>query len=117
MRNILRRGGYEVIDVPGPEEALAASERTRGAIHLLVTDVIMPKMSGRQLAERLILARPATRVLYVSGYTEDIIGRHGVLEPGIELLRKPITPDLLLRRVRELLDVRTQDPALASFEA
>ena len=106
MRNVLARAGYEVIDAPDPEAALAASGRARHEIDLLVTDVIMPKMSGRRLAERLVEARPSMKVLYVSGYTEDAIGHHGVLEPGIELLQKPITPDLLLRRVRELLDAR-----------
>jgi PAS domain S-box-containing protein len=104
MVNVLLRAGYDVWEAAGPEEALAALEPGRGDIRLLVTDVIMPKMSGRQLAERIVARRPGVRVLYVSGYTEDAIGHHGVLEPGIELLRKPLTPELLLRRVREVLD-------------
>ncbi|HSO39471.1 MAG TPA: ATP-binding protein [Labilithrix sp.] len=104
MRNVLRRAGYDVIDARSPEEALVEEARVAGELPLLVTDVILPKMSGRELAERFLERRPDAKVLYVSGYTEDVIGQHGVLVPGIELLRKPITPELLLRRVRSVLD-------------
>lgn len=104
LARILRRGGYHVLDAPGPEEALGQSASFGGEIHLLVTDVVMPKMNGRQLAERLTGVRPATKVLYLSGYTEDIVAHHGVLDPGILLLQKPVTPESLLRRVREALD-------------
>ncbi|CAN5924024.1 hypothetical protein BH11MYX4_BH11MYX4_26960 [soil metagenome] len=104
MRNVLRRAGYDVIDARSPEEALVEDARVAGELPLLVTDVILPKMSGRELAERFLERRPDAKVLYVSGYTEDVIGQHGVLVPGIELLRKPITPELLLRRVRSVLD-------------
>ena len=73
-------------------------------IHLLVTDVVMPGMNGRQLAERLARAHPETRTLFTSGYTENIIAHHGVLERGIEFLSKPYTLETLTSRVREMLD-------------
>ncbi|HEY4016517.1 MAG TPA: ATP-binding protein [Polyangiaceae bacterium] len=104
MQNVLVRAGYDVVEAAGPEEALAALQSGRRDVRLLVTDVIMPKMSGRELAERIQALLPRARVLYVSGYMEDAIGHHGVLEPGIQLLRKPLTPDLLLRKVRDVLD-------------
>ncbi|HEX9548134.1 MAG TPA: response regulator, partial [Acidimicrobiales bacterium] len=75
----------------------------RDPIHLLVTDVIMPEMSGRQLADRLCQQRPSLKVLFVSGYTDDAIVRHGMLEPGIAFLQKPFTPLTLARKVREVL--------------
>jgi two-component system, cell cycle sensor histidine kinase and response regulator CckA len=104
LRGILVRAGYRVLDPPDPEEALRDSERFAGEIHLLVTDVVMPKMNGRQLAERVTSRRAETRVLYLSGYAEGIIAHHGVLDPGVSFLRKPVTPEALLQRVREVLD-------------
>ncbi len=75
-----------------------------GPIHLLVSDVVMPGTSGRELARRLAPTRPDTQVLYVSGYTDDAIVHHGMLEPGLNFLQKPFTPAVLARTVRELLD-------------
>jgi two-component system, cell cycle sensor histidine kinase and response regulator CckA len=105
-RVILERSGYQVIEAPNAEEALLLSERFAGPIDLLITDVIMPRMNGRQLAEKVTDARPGTSVLYMSGYTDDAIVHHGVLDKGIHFLQKPITPTTFLQKVREVLDWR-----------
>ena len=104
MYNILLQAGYRVVQAEGPLEALDQSERLTTPVDLLVTDVVMPRMSGRELATRLVARSAGTKVLYVSGYAEDALGRHGVLDAGITLLQKPVTPDALRRRVREVLD-------------
>jgi two-component system, cell cycle sensor histidine kinase and response regulator CckA len=102
-REILTADGFTVLEAATPGEAVRASERHAGAIHLLLTDVVMPEMSGRELAVRLLERRPDTKVLYISGYSEDAIAHHGVLEPGPTLLAKPFTPDDLRRTVTTLL--------------
>ena len=103
-RQVLERQGYTVLEAPDGELALHLAQRHAGPIHLLLTDVVMPGMSGRQLADRLARLRPDTKVLYVSGYTDDAVVRHGVLEAGIAYLQKPFTIDSLARKVREVLD-------------
>ena len=106
IRQMLTRLGYQVLDAADGELALKLAERHRGPIHLLLTDVVMPVLGGRQLMERLAKLRPETRVLFTSGYTDDAVVRHGVLEAGIPFLQKPFTPDGLARAVRDVLDRR-----------
>jgi two-component system cell cycle sensor histidine kinase/response regulator CckA len=108
--SVLRRQGYHVIPAQNPGEALLLCERHSGKIDLLLTDVVMPQMSGPDLARRLAPIRPGMRVLCMSGYTDDSIVRHGVLESGVAFIQKPVTPALLARKVREVLDA---DPTAA----
>ena len=103
-REILSVNGYKVLEAGNGREALLVSEAHSGEIHLLLTDVVMPKMSGRELTDRIRPLRPGLRILYMSGYTDDAILRHGVLEDGIPFLQKPFTSDELARKVREVLD-------------
>ena len=107
---ILIRSGYRVIAEASPLEALAQCERFDGTIDLLITDVVMPQMNGREMAERASRLRRGLRVLYVSGYTDHTIVHNGALEEGVAFLPKPITPDLLLRKVREVLASPPPDP-------
>ena len=103
-REILEASGYRVLQACDPHEAVLMAERHAGAIHLLLTDVIMPRQSGRALAERLRPLRPELQVLYMSGYTNEAIIRHGVLEPDTVFIQKPFTPAALGQKVRETLD-------------
>ncbi len=104
VTNILQDNGYTVLAAGHSEEAFRLSGRHEKPIHLLVTDVVMPGMSGRELAERLASSRPKMKVLYISGYTDDAVLRHGVQAEGMPFLQKPFTPDALLRKVREVLE-------------
>ncbi|HEY1956244.1 MAG TPA: PAS domain S-box protein [Polyangiaceae bacterium] len=103
---VLARQGYEVHAAENGNAALALFDKLEGKIDLLLTDVVMPKMSGRELAEKLAPIRPELKVLFMSGYTDDTVVHHGVLDSGIAFLQKPITPDALARKVREVLDGR-----------
>ncbi|HEY6945288.1 MAG TPA: PAS domain S-box protein, partial [Candidatus Acidoferrum sp.] len=96
--------GYTVIEAGCGTEALQRSSEFQGTIHLLLTDVIMPEMNGRELADQIVQNRPGIKVLFTSGYTDDAIVRHGVLEPGIAFIQKPYRPRAIARKIREVLD-------------
>ncbi|HEY0251782.1 MAG TPA: response regulator, partial [Kofleriaceae bacterium] len=98
--SVLRDAGYDVIAANDGAHALDVAAHVKGEIDLLLTDVIMPKLSGRQLATRFLELRPRTRVLYMSGYTDDKLG---VLDPDLDLIEKPLTPEALVSRVRAAL--------------
>ena len=100
---VLQDAGYSVLAAAHPGEALELAARHGDRIDLLLTDVVMPHMSGRDLADRLLPERPTMKVLYMSGYTDEAIVHHGVLDPGTVLLQKPFSPDSLTQKVRELL--------------
>jgi signal transduction histidine kinase len=101
---VLETQGYVVLQAASGDMALQVARSETGPIHLVVTDIVMPGMSGRELWDRLRVLRPDSRVLFMSGYTDDAIARHGVLEPGIAFLQKPFTPFSLAQKVREVLD-------------
>jgi len=104
---VMRRGlealGYTVLAAKGGPEALALAARHEGTIDLLVTDVVMPGMNGRDVALGLAATRPHTKVLYVSGYPDQSIVHQGLLAPGLAFLQKPFAPDALARKIREVM--------------
>ncbi len=114
---ILRRSGYHVLDTSCGDDALRVSRDYPSRIHLLLTDVVMPKMSGRKVAEALLPQRPDMKMLFASGYTDDAIVRMGVLDDGFAFLQKPFTPDALLRKVRQVLDDGESSPSAAPLSA
>ncbi len=101
---ILERDGYRVLCAANPALALEISVASPDPIHLLVTDVVLPIMNGRVLAERMTAQRPEIKVLFVSGYTEDIIGHHGQLDQKTNFLEKPFSHETLSAKVRSVLD-------------
>jgi CheY-like chemotaxis protein len=111
---ILRRNGYVVLEARDADEALAVSSEHPGTIDLLLTDVVMPKMNGRELARKLASLRSDTRVLFMSGYTSGVIVQRDIVEAGVSLVQKPFTPDVLLKKVREVIDSRLPTSATRS---
>jgi CheY-like chemotaxis protein len=104
VHEVLESCGYRVLEAENGVAALSVCERYEEPVHLLLTDVVMPGMSGRSVADRLAQLHPESRVLYMSGYTEDVIVPHGVLNEGTHFLPKPFAADDLTRKVREVLD-------------
>ena len=104
VRQALLREGYKVLDSADPIEAQRISAAFRGRIQLLITDVVMPKVSGRELAERISPLRPTMKILYMSGYTDGAVLNSGILEAEVAFLQKPFTPDALTAKVREVLE-------------
>jgi PAS domain S-box-containing protein len=117
VRHYLQNQGYIVLEAPSSEKALQISNSHPGPIHLLLTDVIMPGMNGRELAQRISSERSDLKVLYMSGYTENAIGHNGLLEAGIRLLQKPFTLPALKAKVREVLDTHTPQEVSMSARA
>jgi DNA-binding response OmpR family regulator len=110
---VLEKQGYEVLLASNGRDGLRAAREHKGApIALVVTDVIMPAMGGKVMADELMADHPGLKILFMSGYTDDTIAHHGMLDPGIELLLKPYTPAALARKVRELLDT----PSITAHE-
>ncbi len=103
-QNVLQRHGYRVLIAENGEDALKVCKEHEGLIQLMITDVVMPKMGGKEVAERLQPLYPQMKVVYMSGYTDNAIVHHGVLTPGLNFLEKPFTPEDLTRKVREVLD-------------
>jgi CheY-like chemotaxis protein len=105
IRLVLESNGYVVLDAPSPEEAIRICENHEGEIHLLLTDVMMPGMNGRDLSERVQPLRPAMKVLYMSGNAEDAIVEAGVLRAGIHFIQKPFSPASLAGKILEVLNI------------
>ncbi|HUV51089.1 MAG TPA: response regulator [Anaerolineae bacterium] len=103
-QKVLLLHGYKVLDAENGEDALRVSQAHEGPIHLMITDVVMPRMGGKELSEKLRPFYPRIKVIYMSGYTDNAIVEHGVLAPGLNFLQKPFAPESLARKVREVLD-------------
>jgi two-component system, cell cycle sensor histidine kinase and response regulator CckA len=103
-REALVRGGYSVLEAVNGEEGLRIARERAGAIDLVITDVVMPVMGGRELAARLNTQWPELKILFTSGYTDDAILNEAAMQPGASFVQKPFTPESLLRVVRGMLD-------------
>ena len=115
-RELLEGMGYEVLDAPKGSEALTISGRIPGTIHLLMTDVIMPGMNGKELAEQLLQSRPNLKILYVSGYADNII-QNVVSSPGASFLQKPFTRQVLSKKLREVLPKSAENDVARSSDS
>ncbi len=115
-RRILEMRGYTVLEAASGQDALLVSQQTQGPIHLMLTDVVMPGMSGGDTAERLQAQRPELKVLFMSGHTENSIVHHGVLDPGVAFIQKPFRSDLLTHKVRQVLDQPPRGDGLVELQ-
>jgi DNA-binding NtrC family response regulator len=104
VRELLESAGYTVLDAEAPDKALSLMQSTPGPIHLVLTDMVMPRMNGHELAKRMAILKPEARVVFMSGYSEQAMGDQGTLEPGTLFLQKPFTMDALMRTIRGALD-------------
>jgi two-component system cell cycle sensor histidine kinase/response regulator CckA len=111
LMHVLTRCGYKVFEASGGAEALRIFDAEGAKIQLVITDMVMPHMTGRELGERLERLRPGTKVIYMSGYTDDVLVRTGALGPGMSFLQKPLRPEVLAARVREALDAKSRTGA------
>jgi CheY-like chemotaxis protein len=105
--DVLKGYGYDVLEASGGEQALDLCRSHSGTIHLVLTDVVMPGMTGRELAEKLSGLRPDTRILFMSGYTDNVIAHHGALDPQVAYIQKPFSPVSLALKVRTTLGLET----------
>jgi CheY-like chemotaxis protein len=104
---VLERGGYQVLEAANGEQALGIFEKQSAGIDLVLTDMVMPKMSGRELAERVRQIRPDAKVIFMSGYTDDVLVRTGALDSSMPFLQKPLRTETLNAKIREALDARS----------
>jgi DNA-binding response OmpR family regulator len=104
LKSVLESAGYTVLEAVNGEDAVAAFERHKDLVRLVVLDVIMPKKSGKEAGDAIKAIMPDVRTLYTSGYTADVITARGVIEDGIDFISKPVSPRSLLSKVREILD-------------
>jgi CheY-like chemotaxis protein len=110
VRELLESAGYTVLDADGPEKALSLVQSTPGPIHLVLTDMVMPRMNGQELAKRIATLKPEARFTFMSGYSDQAMGDQGTLEPGALFLQKPFTMDALMRTIRQALDAGPPTP-------
>jgi CheY-like chemotaxis protein len=116
-RELLENNGYTVFVAENGAEAIELAEHEDRPIHLLLTDVVMPGMSGREVASYLTAKRPDMRVIFMSGYTNDVIAHHGVLDSGISFIEKPFSQETLMRKLREVLDRPEKVPGLIAVSS
>ena len=102
--SMLKTFGYEVLSTNFPKEALSIAEEWGDKIDLLITDVIMPDMNGKELSSQILLMRPNIKIIYLSGYTANVIAHHGIIDEGINFLQKPFSRKELSHKIREVLD-------------
>src|SRR5437763_5311181 len=104
VRATLARQGYKIMDAADPLEARRTSDTFRGDIQLMITDVVLPRLSRRELADQIVVKRPGIKVLFMSGYTDSAVVNSGILQKEVAFLQKPFTPRLLVEKVREVLE-------------